>query len=107
MTFEAFFNLPNRALKDYYAVIPNPMSIKQIQKKVRGIVGRGDPTGVSLYKTWKAFEEDFELIWNNARHYNEDGSDIFLLATDLEVCFLQPYLGALSYASLDHFHEAH
>ena len=52
---------------------------------VRGIKGREKPTGVTLLKSWQAFEDEVSYIWNNAREYNEDGSDISKLAGQLEV----------------------
>lgn len=61
------------------------MSLKGVQKKIRGVQGREKPTGVSLYRTWQSFAEDISRIWNNARLYNEDGSEISLLADELEV----------------------
>lgn len=42
-------------------------------------------SGVSDFKSWEAFEEQTSLIWRNAREYNEEGSDITLLAGELEV----------------------
>lgn len=53
--------------------------------RVVGNHGRNGSTGVSDFKTWAALEEDMILIWRNAKHYNEDGSDIFNLAVELEV----------------------
>ncbi|KAJ1327520.1 chromatin structure-remodeling complex subunit RSC4 [Microdochium nivale] len=85
--FEIFMFLPARSLKDYYEVIAEPMSVKKLQKQVRGLHGRGDPTWVSDFKTWTSFEDQASLIWKNAYHYNEDGSDIFVLAQDLEEFF--------------------
>ena len=84
--FLPFQNLPSRSLKDYYQLIKDPMSLAAIQKKVRGVVGREAPTGHTLFKSWDAFEEAFSLIWKNARIYNEDGSDIYNLSLELEVC---------------------
>jgi hypothetical protein len=84
-TFEPFVSLPPRNLKDYYQIISHPVSLKGLQKHVRGIHGRNGSTGVSDFKSWKALEEEAELIWHNAWHYNEDGSDIAVLAKDLEV----------------------
>ena len=52
---------------------------------VRGIKGREKPTGVTLLKSWQAFEDEVGYIWNNAREYNEDGSEIFKWASQLEV----------------------
>lgn len=64
------------------------MSLSAIQKKVRGVIGREAPTGHTLFKSWDAFESAFSLIWKNARIYNEDGSDIYNLSLELEVCIL-------------------
>jgi hypothetical protein len=83
--FEPFIELPDRSLKDYYAIIPNPLSLVGLQKKVKGIRGKAAATGVSDFKNWAAFEEEASLIWRNAYHYNEDGSDIFVLARELQV----------------------
>ncbi|KAM3067631.1 hypothetical protein ACMFMG_000055 [Clarireedia jacksonii] len=84
--FEPFVSLPPRSLKDYYQVIPNPNCLKDLHKRVKGIHGKAS-TGISDFKTWAAFEEDASLIWKNAFHYNEDGSDIFVLAKELEAFF--------------------
>ena len=53
---------------------------------MRGIKGREKPTGVTFLKSWAAFEEAAAHIWENARAFNEDGSDISELAGELEVC---------------------
>ena len=82
---QPFHNLPARKLTDYYALIRTPESLKRIEKKVRGVHGRNDPTGISDFKTWRSFEEHVSLIWRNAREYNEDGSEISNLADNLEV----------------------
>ncbi|KAF7902249.1 hypothetical protein EAF00_002152 [Botryotinia globosa] len=85
--FEPFVALPPRSLKDYYQVIPNPHCLKDLQKRVKGTFGGKHATGVSDFKSWAALEEDASLIWKNAYHYNEDGSEIFNLARDLEIFF--------------------
>lgn len=72
-------------MKDYYRVITDPLSLKKLQKSVKGVHGRGDPTGVSDYKSWSAFEEKSKLLWTNAYFYNEEGSEIYDLAQELEV----------------------
>ncbi|MCJ1405326.1 hypothetical protein MMC11_008553 [Xylographa trunciseda] len=82
-----FLNLPSRELRDYYSVIKSPQCLKRIQKQVRGIQGREKPNGVSLFKSWRSFEEEMSKIWNNARLYNEDGSNISELAGQLEAYF--------------------
>ncbi|RCI12348.1 hypothetical protein L249_0473 [Ophiocordyceps polyrhachis-furcata BCC 54312] len=82
--FEPFFYLPPRSLKDYYRVVTDPASLKKIQRMVRGTHSRYDTAGVSEFKTWAAFEEKCKLLWNNAYFYNEEGSEIFELAQELE-----------------------
>ncbi|KAI8203836.1 Chromatin structure-remodeling complex subunit rsc4 [Colletotrichum sp. SAR 10_86] len=71
--FEPFVNLPPRALKDYYRVIKEPISIKKLQKSVKGVKGRNEATGTSEFKNWAAFEESASLLWKNACFYNEEG----------------------------------
>lgn len=85
--FLDFINLPPRSFKDYFAVITEPLSLKGLQKLVKGIYGRASPTGISEFKSWAAFEEKASLLWNNAHYYNEEGSVIYDLATELKDCF--------------------
>ncbi|KAI1752225.1 Bromodomain-containing protein [Xylaria castorea] len=85
--FEPFVYLPPRTLKDYYEVIAEPLSLKALQKQVRGQHGRLEATYVSDFKGWAAFEDQASLIWKNAYHYNEDGSEIFAMAQELEETF--------------------
>lgn len=62
------------------------MSLSAIKKKVQGVVGRDAPTGHTLFKSWDAFENAVSLVWKNARIYNEDGSELYNLSLELEVC---------------------
>lgn len=62
------------------------MSLAAIKKKVQGVVGREAPTGHTLFKSWDAFENAMNLVWSNARIYNEDGSELYNLSLELEVC---------------------
>lgn len=82
-------NLPSRSLKEYFSVITNPLSLKGLQKLIKGIHGRNPPTGVSEFKGWAALEERAALLWDNAHYFNEEGSDIYNLATELKVSFSQ------------------
>jgi hypothetical protein len=66
-------------------MIPNPISLGVLQKRVKGVTSKKDVAGISEFKTWAAFEEEASYLWKNAWHYNEDGSDIFNLATTLKV----------------------
>jgi hypothetical protein len=61
------------------------MSLTAVKKKIQGVVGREQPTGHTLYKSWDALESAMTLIWLNARDYNEDGSDIYNVSMELEV----------------------
>lgn len=87
--FQPFVNLPPRGLKDYYQLIKNPISLTGVQKKVRGVQGRNPPTGITELKSWSVFEEEVSWIWRNAREYNEDRSDIYILAGEFEEHFKQ------------------
>lgn len=88
--FEPFLVLPSRSdYRDYYKVIKNPVSLKTFQKRVKGVQGKNAATGISDFKSWAAFEEEFSIVWKNAYHYNEDGSSIFILAKELEKTFKQ------------------
>ena len=46
---------------------------------------------MSDFKSWRALEEETEKIWQNAWQYNEDGSDIAVLAQELEVRSLDSF----------------
>ncbi|KAK4157748.1 Bromodomain-containing protein [Chaetomidium leptoderma] len=87
--FLDFINLPPRTYKDYFAVITSPLSLKGLQKLVKGIHGRQPATGVSDFKNWATFEERASLLWTNAHFYNEEGSVIHALATELQKCFVR------------------
>ncbi|KAL9133571.1 MAG: hypothetical protein Q9175_005247 [Cornicularia normoerica] len=56
--FAPFIHLPPRTLVDYYKIIKHPVSLKSVQKLVRGIKGREPPTGSTFLKSWHAFEEE-------------------------------------------------
>lgn len=86
--FVDFVNLPHRTLTQYYSFIgpANVTSLKRVRDKVTGKHGRDDATGVTDMKSWDAFEKETRRIWDNARAYNEDGSVIYNLAGELEVC---------------------
>lgn len=52
---------------------------------VRGGQMKPDAGGQSEFKSWAAFEDKAGLLWRNAYYYNEEGSDIYELAKELEV----------------------
>ncbi|XP_034725667.1 polybromo 1, like isoform X1 [Etheostoma cragini] len=59
---------------DYYKVILEPMDLKTIEHNVRN----------ERYATEEALMEDMRLMFRNARHYNEEGSQVYNDADILE-----------------------
>lgn len=66
-------------------MIQEPLSLKGLQKLIRGVHGRQAATGISDFKSWDALESKASLLWTNAHFYNEEGSPIYNLATELKV----------------------
>ncbi|XP_071761621.1 polybromo 1, like [Centroberyx gerrardi] len=59
---------------DYYNVILEPMDLKTIEHNVRS----------ERYTTEEALMDDMKLMFRNARHYNEEGSQVYNDADVLE-----------------------
>ncbi|XP_057701945.1 polybromo 1, like isoform X1 [Corythoichthys intestinalis] len=59
---------------DYYKVILEPMDLKTIEHNVR----------TERYATEDALMDDMKLMFRNARHYNEEGSQVYNDADVLE-----------------------
>uniref|UniRef100_A0A672IFE6 Protein polybromo-1 n=1 Tax=Salarias fasciatus TaxID=181472 RepID=A0A672IFE6_SALFA len=59
---------------DYYNVILEPMDLKTIEHNIRN----------ERYATEEALMEDMRLMFRNARHYNEEGSQVYNDADILE-----------------------
>lgn len=51
---------------DYYNVILEPMDLKTIEHNIRN----------ERYTTEEALMDDMKLMFRNARHYNEEGSQV-------------------------------
>ncbi|KXG51146.1 Bromodomain [Penicillium griseofulvum] len=80
-----FIGKPDRNLyRDYYEIIQHPVSLRSIQKRVRGTDSRKNSSRTTAYPTWQSFEEEVSYVWRNAREYNEDDSEIAILAGVLE-----------------------
>lgn len=63
----AFMELPSsREYPDYYQVIERPIDLKIIRDKIEN----------NKYESSLQLMEDFEVLFNNARQYNEAGSQI-------------------------------
>ncbi|EZG03712.1 hypothetical protein H106_06374 [Trichophyton rubrum CBS 735.88] len=87
--FAPFINLPDKHLyKEYYDVIDHPVSLRGILRTVRGTDRRKPTTSKSKapnpFRSWKAFIDEVNYLWTNARIFNEDESDIAILAGELE-----------------------
>ena len=67
--------VPKNLYPDYYVLIHNPIAMEQIQKKINR----------HEYNNLKDFKADIQLLCNNARTFNEDGSILFNDANDIEV----------------------
>ncbi|XP_054639647.1 polybromo 1, like [Dunckerocampus dactyliophorus] len=59
---------------DYYKVILEPMDLKTIEQNIRN----------ERYTTEEALMDDMKLMFRNARHYNEEGSQVYNDADILE-----------------------
>ncbi|CAG8901899.1 unnamed protein product [Penicillium egyptiacum] len=106
-----FIGKPDRNLyRDYYEIIQHPVSLRSIQKRVRGTDSRKNSSRTTAYPTWQSFEEEVSYVWRNAREYNEDDSDISILAGVLEVslCCNARAICPFRHADIrvqDHFHR--
>lgn len=70
-----FEKLPDKQqLPDYYEVIANPIALDMIKKKAK----------MKKYTKVDDVLRDLELMFSNAQLYNEDGSDIFEAAVELQ-----------------------
>lgn len=64
---DLFKNVPSKKLyPDYYKLIKNPIALDSIQRKVKQ----------NVYQNRYDFVADFELMNQNARTYNEEGSPV-------------------------------
>jgi hypothetical protein len=69
-----FMKLPaKRQYPDYYKVIKNPTSLTKIKENLH------------KFKTVRSFQNEFNLMWDNAMQYNLPESQIFTDAAKLKV----------------------
>lgn len=70
-----FEKLPDRTtLPDYYQAITNPISLDSIKKKAKR----------KKYSTVDGFLEDMNIMFENAKTYNEDHSELYQAAVELQ-----------------------
>lgn len=61
-------------LTDYLEIVKNPMDISTIKKKLK----------LNNYNSLQEVFSDLNLIWSNCKLYNQEGSEIYLLAVYME-----------------------
>ncbi|KAI9837464.1 MAG: hypothetical protein M1819_007112 [Sarea resinae] len=72
---DPFLAKPSKMIfPEYYAVIKNPISMAEIKKRIKQ----------EDYQSLKEFRDDFRLMCNNARTFNEDASLLFQDANTIE-----------------------
>jgi ATP-dependent helicase STH1/SNF2 len=59
----------------YYTMIKKPIAMKIIKKRIQS----------PYYKTIQQFKEDFDLMFDNARTFNEEGSFVYEDADEMQV----------------------
>ncbi|KAG2142624.1 SNF2 family N-terminal domain-containing protein [Suillus cothurnatus] len=75
---ELFRELPDRRdYPDYYQLITHPIALSALRK--RGNAG--------YYKSITHYKEDWKLMFNNARTYNQEGSWVYIDAEEMEKVF--------------------
>jgi ATP-dependent helicase STH1/SNF2 len=75
---ELFRELPDkRDYPDYYRIISQPIALSHLRK-------RGNS---NYYKNVNAFRDDWRLMFNNARTYNQEGSWVYVDAEEMEKVF--------------------
>jgi E1A/CREB-binding protein len=73
-------------LPDYFAVIKKPMDLGTIQKKI----------DCGAYHAIEDFQTDVQLTFDNAMQYNEDGSVVYDMASELKTKFISDFKKLLS-----------
>lgn len=75
---ELFRELPDkRDYPDYYRIITHPIALSLLRKRANS----------AYYKNVNAFLDDWRLMFNNARTYNQEGSWVYVDAEEMERVF--------------------
>ncbi len=61
-------------LTDYLDIVKHPMDMSTIKKKLK----------LNNYMTIQDVMSDLQLVWSNCKLYNQEGSEIYLLAVSME-----------------------
>lgn len=85
-----FMERPSRRdYPDYYRIIENPIDMKTIEGNVKW----------DRYSSEEAFLSDLRLMFANCKHYNEEGSQIYVDAQSLESVLAEKIKEASSFSS--------
>ena len=79
MDRQGYFKSPvsKADVPDYYDIIKQPIAMSTIRKRITS----------NYYKSVLDFWEDFRLMFNNARTYNQEGSWVYNDAEEMEKIF--------------------
>jgi len=76
---ELFRELPDkRDYPDYYQLITHPIALSGIRKRITA----------GYYKSITQFKDDWKVMFDNARTYNQEGSWVYVDAEEMEKVFL-------------------
>lgn len=91
MAFVFLRKVPKRQYPDYYELIKQPIAMDDIKKKLDH----------EEYISLEAVRSDFELMFNNAKQYNQTDSFIYQDAKELMVSFAFEYCTHIARARQD------
>ncbi|RDB29065.1 Chromatin structure-remodeling complex subunit snf21 [Hypsizygus marmoreus] len=75
---DLFRELPDkRDYPDYYQLITRPIALSHLRKRANS----------NYYKTVQAYRDDWKLMFDNARTYNQEGSWVYVDAEEMEKVF--------------------
>lgn len=74
--------VPKDVYPQYYVVIKNPICMNQIEKKINK----------KQYQSLREYRQDVHLLCENARTFNDDGSQLYIDANNVEVSVLPTIL---------------
>ena len=75
---------------DYYQLIQQPIALSHLRKRMNS----------NGYRTVVEFQDDFRLMCNNARTYNQEGSWVYVDAEEMEKVFDATYDRVMSGSGL-------
>ncbi|CEL58210.1 ATP-dependent helicase STH1/SNF2 [Rhizoctonia solani AG-1 IB] len=80
---ELFKELPDKKIyPDYYEIIPKPIAMSHMRKRSSG----------TYYKTVTQYRDDWRLMFNNARTYNQEDSWVYQDANEMQKVFEEVFL---------------